>query len=369
MAQSKEKYNVLIAPLDWGLGHATRCIPIINELLQLNCTIIIAADGATASLLKAEFKNSSFIYLKGYQMSYSRNKKGFAFSIFKQVPKIINRIYSEQFWLKSIIKNYSIDGVISDNRFGLYTRKIPCIYLTHQLAVQTGNQFLGVMVQKIHYHFIKKYSQCWVPDFEKDGLAGKLSHPKKLPKNVLYIGPLSRFEKRDNLESVYDLFISISGPEPQRSIFEKLILSQLSNFNGKVLLLRGLPLSKEILIPPNNRVIIKNHLSAQELNTAIEQSKMFISRSGYTTIMDLVKLNKNAVLVPTPGQTEQEYLAQYLMEKGYFMAVEQSNFILENIISAYEKYPFKKYSYPGDQYKNVINEFVGSLKSANFASQ
>jgi uncharacterized protein (TIGR00661 family) len=361
--------KVLIAPLDWGLGHATRCVPIIKTLIELNCKIYIAADGATASLLKKEFKEQNFIYLKGYYINYSQKKEELVLSILRQIPKILGRIYNENRWLKKAIKTYSLDAVISDNRFGLFTKKIPCVYLTHQLAIQTGHILTNAIAQKIHYYFIKKYTQCWVPDALENGIAGKLSHPQKVPANVKYIGLLSRFEKLTFSEWVYDLCISISGPEPQRSIFEQLVLSQIKDFNGKVLIARGLPSSDEIMVPPNHQVTIVNHLLAHQLNTAIEQSKLFISRSGYTTIMDLIKLKKNAVLVPTPGQTEQEYLAKYLMEKKYFYTIDQADFSLKDILEEVSNFSFKKLDYSCDNYKNVINEFVGSLKSSNFASQ
>ncbi len=363
------KPKILIAPLNWGLGHATRCIPIINELLFQNCEVIIAAHGSVFSLLKKEFPSIAFLQIHDYRIKYSRNKKWLPFALLFQLPKIIFSVWREHSWLKKIVKDYEIDAVISDNRFGMYHISLPSIYITHQLLIKTGNSYTEKFAQRLHYHFIKKYNYCWVPDFMENGLAGKLSHPENIPGNVLYIGPLSRFRKQVDLTKVYDVLISISGPEPQRSFFEKIILMQINNSNKKILLVRGLPEEKEKLVTELKNVEIINHLQAQELSFAFQQSEIIICRSGYTTIMDLIKINKRAILVPTPGQTEQEYLSKYLMKKKYFYSVEQDKFSLSEDIDKATSFSPVNDEVCMDNYKKVINEFVQSLKSGNFATQ
>ena len=363
------KLRILVTPLDWGLGHATRCIPIINELIKLNCEVFIAADKETFCLLKKEFPTIVFLRLKGYEIKYSLNKRGFSFKMLLQFPKIFYAIRNENKWLKKIVKENNIDAVISDNRFGMHCKNVPCIYITHQLFIKTGKAFSEKIAQKIHNYFIRKYTSCWIPDFKENGLAGKLSHPEKIPSNVIYIGPLSRFDKLPDVEKIYDLLISISGPEPQRTIFENIILSQLKNYSGKALVIRGLPDEKGTLNPPNESIKIINHLPSHELNKAFEQTEMVISRSGYTTIMDLIKLKKSAILVPTAGQTEQEYLAKYLSEKKYFYSVEQQNFSLNTALNNVDDFPFIYLNRPSEEYKKTINEFVLSLKTGNFAPQ
>jgi uncharacterized protein (TIGR00661 family) len=348
--------RVLVAPLDWGLGHATRCIPIIYELLQQNCTVIIAADNAIEILLKKEFPLLTFIKLRGYNIQYSRKKSRLPLKIFLQIPSIISTIYYEHRWLKKIIRQHNIDRVISDNRFGLYSKSAPSIYITHQLLIKTGNRFTEKIAQKIHFHFIEKFTQCWVPDFEgNNNLAGELSHPKRKPANVEYIGPLSRFEKTSP-EKKHDLLILLSGPEPQRSIFELLLLSQLQTFFGSVLLVRGFPGND--LINQQKNVTIKNHLSASELSSAIQQAKLVIARSGYTTIMDLVKLQQTAILVPTPGQTEQEYLAQYLAKQKIFCTVEQDKFVLKEVLKKAEELHFRIPLINMETYKKPIADLI-----------
>ena len=352
--------KVLVAPLEWGLGHATRCVPIINELLLQNCEVFIAAEGATFSLLKKEFPQITFLPLMGYRTKYSRKRFLLPLKILLQLPKIIFTIYKEHQWLKKILSDYKIDAVISDNRFGLYNSHIYSVYITHQLLIKTNNTITEKIAQKIHYYFIKKYNECWVPDFESNGLAGELSHPKRMLRNIKYLGGISRF-KTNLLEKKYDILIMISGPEPQRTIFENKILDDLKTYAGKVLFIRGLPDNKNELNYNNISVEIKNHLSAEELNQAILQSEILISRCGYTTVMDLVKLKKKAILIPTPGQTEQEYLADYLMKRKMFYTIEQKDFSLKDALEATTSFPFNIPEYDMEQYKKVIDQFVPSL--------
>ena len=365
---SKNK-TILIAPLDWGLGHATRCIPVIRQLLSQGFQVIIAADGKVQKLLQHEFPGLTIIHLSGYKILYSRNQYWLPLKIILQVPSILIRIYKEHQWLKKIIKQYSISAVISDNRFGLYHSSVPSVYITHQLLIKSGNSFTEKIIQKIQYWFIKKYTQCWVPDFEGPvNIAGELSHPAIVPPNVRYIGAVSRFEKKPGIEKLYDLMVIISGPEPQRSIFEKLLFEQLRHYKGNVLLVRGLPeivqtdmKNNSLYCNQNKNIVIKNHLDAAALNIAMQQSELVICRSGYTTIMDLLKLQQKAILVPTPGQTEQEYLAKYLLQQNIFYAVLQQSFLLhdavENANNLSSSIPFLNM----ENYKTCINQFAQSL--------
>lgn len=350
----------MITPLDWGLGHATRCIPVINELMRNECEVFIAAEGGALALLKQEFPGLHFLPLMGYRMKYSRKKHFLPWKILAQFPKLAFTIFKEHKWLKKIVKEYEIDAVISDNRFGMYHNTIPSVYITHQLRIKTGNRFTEGIARRIHYFFINKYKECWVPDFKVNGLAGELSHPKKLPKKIKYLGALSRFEVND-VEKKYALLVSLSGPEPQRTIFEEKVLNDLKTFTGKVLFIRGLPGRSNELKYENPMVEIKNHLSSKDLNEAILQSGMIISRCGYTTIMDLVKLKKTAILVPTAGQTEQEYLARRLMKRGIFYTTNQNDFALEDVLRQADMFSGSAPEYNMDQYKNVIKQFVQSI--------
>ena len=364
--KSSNKKRILVVPLDWGLGHATRCIPLIRELQANGCEVIIAADHRVRSLLQHEFQQLTFIPLPGYQVNYSRSRGWLPLVILLQVPKILFHIYREHNWLKKVEKEFSLDAVFADNRFGLFHKQIPCIYITHQLLIKTGNAVSERIAMKIHYRFINKYTACWVPDFEgRENIAGELSHPGLLPPHVNYIGGLSRFSQK-MVEKKYNLLIVISGPEPQRTIFEKILIKQLQHYRGTVMFVRGLPGMKEdqdlrMLMPAQN-IHIKNHLTAFDLNEAILQADCVISRSGYTTIMDLLKLNKKAILVPTPGQTEQEYLARHLMDRHYFYAVNQEDFVLDTVLQSANNFHFATPSFDMELYKSKVQQFVQELQ-------
>jgi uncharacterized protein (TIGR00661 family) len=363
-----KKNNILVVPLDWGLGHATRCIPIIHSLLENNCQVYIAAEKSTRSLLENEFPQCKFLPLKGYRIRYSRQKFWLPIKMALQLPRILLRSFQEHRWLKKTVNQFSIHAVIADNRFGLFHSTIPSIYITHQLLIKTGDRFSEKILQKIHGWIIKKYTHCWVPDFEgKENIAGELSHPSMVPKNIQYVGCLSRFSLITDSVKKYDLLLLLSGPEPQRTIFEKLLLSQLKNFDGKVMLVRGLPQdfenekNKRQDATTSSLLTIENHLTAAQLNEAIQQSDLVICRSGYTTIMDLIKVRKKAILVPTPGQTEQLYLAHHLMNNNIFYSAAQHNFNLSHSLKVAADFNFEIPNFDMDQYKKRVNQFVQSV--------
>lgn len=355
--------RVLVAPLDWGLGHATRCIPIIYSLLNNGATVFLAADGPIKNLLEKELPQVVILPLPGYKMQYSRRAGWLPFKLLLQFPKLLFAVYNENRWLKKACKTYRFDGIISDNRPGLYHKSVPCVYITHQLTIKTGNRFTEWLAQKIHYFFINKYSQCWVPDNENENiLAGDLSHPKLRPATpVNYIGPLSRFEKKET-DKKYSLLVLLSGPEPQRTIFEEMLIKQLAQFNKKVLLVRGLPGKNDSLPAKANTLEIHNHLDAAALNNAILQSELVLCRSGYTTIMDLVALQQKAVLVPTPGQTEQEYLGDYLSGKQIFYCLPQHEFLLEKALDNANHFQFSHINAGQILYKKATGDFIKLLK-------
>lgn len=359
-----KKSRVLLVPLDWGLGHATRCIPLIKELQQLNCEVFIGAEKSVKSLLQHEFQQLIFIELPGYRVRYAKTGYWLPLKMIVQIPGILLHIIQEHYWLKKVKKNFKIDAIISDNRFGLYDKAIPSVYITHQLLIKTGNHFTEKIAQKIHYWFIKKFTHCWIPDFEhQPNIAGELSYSKNIPGNASFIGCLSRFEKIPSSIKKEGILVLLSGPEPQRSIFENIMLGQVASYTGKVLLVRGLPGAdeKQINSGMDDHVTIKNHLPAAQLNEAINGAEWVICRSGYTTIMDLVKLGQKAILVPTPGQTEQEYLADYLMKEKFFFSIKQELFVLKDAIQKANQVNFSIPSFNMNRYKDEVKHFVESI--------
>ncbi len=349
--------KVLIAPLDWGLGHATRCIPLVKAFLNLGWEVMIATDGAGEHLLQQEFPQLAFLKLKGYNVEYSTTKWALPFKIAAQVPKILAAIKNEHAWLQQVVEQYNINLVISDNRYGLYTEKVPSIFITHQLQIKAPYRWMEKKIQQLNYKYISRYTECWVPDAEENALAGELSHPEELhPFPIKYIGPLSRFKKQMAALRYKYAFV-ISGPEPQRTLLEKSILKDLDKIKDDVLIVRGKPGSNEtISLPPNVTVI--NHLNGEALEKALNSAEYIISRAGYTTVMEIAALQKQAILIPTPGQTEQEYLGSYLMEKGLAYSTAQSNFNLIQTLEAASFFPFKPFTVAPNMLEDVLNEFI-----------
>lgn len=361
LEESSFKPRILLAPLDWGLGHATRSILLINSLLELNCTVLLAAEGPTRALLEKEFPNLFFLDLKGYNITYSRNKWTLPFSIGAQIPKILTAIDDEHIWLEQVVKDYMIDAVISDNRYGLYHPDIPSIFITHQLLIKTGlGKFADGLLQQLNYDYVNRFTECWIPDQEDDyNLGGELSHPDEKPSvPVHYIGPLSRFngQQPDSVEEK-QLLILISGPEPQRTILEELLLEQLSDYSGPVVFVRGLPGNTDQLNTSAN-MEVHGHLSAKELKQKFDQAHLVISRCGYSTVMDLAALKKKSILIPTPGQTEQEYLATHLMQRNLALCIDQDKFKLKHALSLAASY---NYSFPNLDSSNQLNKAIENL--------
>jgi uncharacterized protein (TIGR00661 family) len=358
------KFNstILVAPLDWGLGHATRCIPLINYLLSLNCKVIIAASNGQEKLLKQEFPHLKFVNLSGYKIQYSKEERFFTLKILLQLPKIFRAVQAEKKWLNEFASKNKINAVISDNRFGLHHPAVVCVFITHQLTVKAPFALAEKIIQFFNYRFINKFNQCWVPDYNSQpNIAGALSHPKNLPAiPVKYLGGISRFEGGEYPAKEYELLIVISGPEPQRTVFEKKMMAELQSFEGKVLFVRGLPGSEQAL-PPSESITFKNHFSASEMEDAFAKSEYVISRTGYTTVMDICKLQKKAILVPTPGQTEQEYLAKHLTQQGWCLTFKQDNFNLKEALQKASTFPFSIPHMQMDEYKKVLLNFVNIL--------
>ncbi len=324
----KNYKNILVAPLNWGLGHATRCIPVINALIENGFNPILASDGGALNLLKKEFPNLTALELPSYNIEYAKNGKNFKWKIIKNSPKTINAIFAEKRLIKKWISEYNISGIISDNRLGAYNKKIPSVFITHQIRVLTGNT--SWLSTAIHKNVIKKFSQCWVPDFEfEPSLTGKLGHLDDSNLKVNHIGPLSRLEKKE-LPSKYDLMIILSGPEPQRTMIEEILINETQKFNGNILFVKGKIEATQEVVQLKN-VTFYNYMNSADIEIAFNESDLILCRSGYTTIMDLAKLNKKAFFIPTPGQYEQEYLAKKLKKELLYDYCEQNDFKIEKL--------------------------------------
>ena len=330
--------RILICPLDWGLGHATRCIPIIHLLLKKNTEVVIAADAGPLALLKQEFPQLTFVQLKGYNIQYPKSGS-MKLKMLLSIPKIVNGIKEEHTQLDKIIDEHKIDIVISDNRYGCWSKKVKSIFITHQLMIKApiGESILHKKVLT----YIANYDECWVPDTEgENNLSGDLAHHYPLPKNTYFVGALSRFDFSVSPESYRDemttIVAIISGPEPQRSVFEKLVIEQLLPTNIKALVVCGKASEPKTETIKNIKIV--SHLNSDEMQNAILNSEIILSRSGYSTIMDLAYLGKKAIFIPTPGQTEQEYLAERFLKKGIAFSQTQASFDLKIALAKSKNY-------------------------------
>ncbi len=370
--QDPGPFRILVAPLDWGLGHATRCIPLIRYFQQRGCEVWIAAEGKTQHLLQQEFPQLTYLHLKGYKIRYGSSRAALVGQITRSIPRILQTIRYENHWLREVVSRFHIGAVVSDNRFGLYSRSVPCVYITHQLAIKAPGP-IQPFLQKIHYSYIRRFNACWVPDYaDSPYLSGELGHPKVLPPvPVHYLGPLSRLEKKSRPIHHSLLFI-LSGPEPQRTLFEDQILRQLEGSDRTALLVRGLPgggAQGDAInrLQEAGRLVVYDHLPAAPLAELIASSEWIISRAGYTTVMDLALLQKKSILVPTPGQTEQEYLGRYLHGQGICYTVSQSGFSLEDALYKASAFP---YHFPTpretEDYAAVAGKWLDSIRSSFF---
>lgn len=325
-----------MSPLNWGIGHAARLVPIANYLHQQGAEVYVCASGAALNLMKLECYYAKFLDDVPFEISYGKNKTSNILKLIWQLPKMWMQIYHEHQLLIKIVSKYNIDTVISDNRYGFYHHTIPCIFITHQLNIKAP--FGGWFVNLINHYFIKKFKACWVPDFEQNdkALAGELSRNHHL-KNVNYIGSLSRgSEAKNTYDKNAPILYLLSGIEPQRSLLEKLIIEHHHSNPHQAILIRGTNQSAEIIKPKNN-LIVYDICDAKQLQSLVSACKYVVCRSGYSSIMDLIQWQKNAVLVPTPGQAEQEYLAKYLSQKKWFYTINQNEFLQfkEDAMQAY----------------------------------
>ena len=319
--------KILVAPLNWGLGHASRCVPLVQRLLGEGHEVILGGDGESLTLLRKHFPKLRYVHLAPLNLRYSAGHRQ-VWAMIKAIPQIFFWALKDHAMLKAVLREEPIDQVISDNRFGLYNEKTECIYMTHQLHIMLprGWKWAEHIALRIHARIYRRYNKVWVPDYEdKDKcLAGELSHPNHLPFGHLpctieYIGPLSRFTNHQSpiTNNHYDVVAVLSGLEPHRTMLEKEILARYSGGTEKVLIVQGL------MHRPNTRitrgvVTIVPYMSDTELVEALCGAKHIIARSGYSTIMDLYVLGlfDKAELIPTPGQPEQAYLAAYISQKN-----------------------------------------------------
>ncbi|HJX70467.1 MAG TPA: glycosyltransferase [Bacteroidales bacterium] len=343
MSQDKMCPRVLVAPLDWGLGHATRCIPVINELIHAGFEVMLGTSGKSGTYLKDFFPELQCIDLPFLKIRYGtyHSFPWYNFQLF-QFPFITIR---EHFFLRRLSCKLHLDLIISDNRYGLYHQDIYSVIITHQLFIRLP-AFLRLfqkMLWKITGFMLSRFDECWIPDLPDSAgsLSNELSHGKMTLKNYRYVGLLSRYAEGGSVkflqhDKTFDLLVILSGPEPQRTIFENVIMNQTSDLNIKSIIFRGLPSAAGGFQVKDNITLI-DYPDDEDFITYARQAEKIICRSGYSTIMDLISLKLRALLVPTPGQTEQIYLARHLAAKNLFLHMPQKEFNMRDALSLLEK--------------------------------
>lgn len=314
--------KVLLAVLDWGLGHAARSLPIADELQRQGAVPVFASAGRAAALLKAERPDLMHLPLPAYGVSYQPGSM--AVNMARQAPKLARAAWHEQQQLQAYIEAAGIKAVISDNRFGCFSRRVPTVFLTHQLNLRIPNRWASVLGNGLNRWFARQYGHCWVPDAAGEGsLSGALSQPTPDGLPVRFIGPLSRFsgQPAQKPQNSIDLLVALSGPEPARSHLERELLPQLKAIPGRHVLVQGI--TERYAQREESGVAIHSFMGGKALHSALSAAAVVVGRPGYSSLMDWAALGKRALLIPTPGQTEQEYLGQRLAAQGRAALQEQ----------------------------------------------
>ena len=332
---------ILVGALDWGLGHATRVVPVIHKLLNEGHHVIIGASHRQAMIYNEHFPAVQMEELPAVSPTFRKGQNQVA-SILFFLPRFLISIKKDKLIARKLVAKYKPDQIISDNRYGFRNKDTHNIIISHQVNLQVPKRvkIFRKFIQASIHRFLNRFDECYIPDFEdEDNLSGILSHSlPKLNCKITYTGLLSRLQivqEDETTKKFPQLLVIISGPEQQRTFFENIIRQELVK-TGNVpdyVVVRGLPGQDST---GNEHWL--NHANASTLKAFIRNAKYIVCRSGYSTIMDLAVMGKTAMLVPTPGQTEQEYLAGYLQDKGKFLYSEQKHFNLRECLARLDNF-------------------------------
>ena len=316
--------KILVAPLNWGLGHATRCIPIIRHYLEQGDEVVLGGDGESLRLLQRTFPALRCIDFPSLELRYTTNAQQRGFYL-RAIWALMRFTIADHYYLRQALAIEHFDRIISDNRFGCFSRDVRSVYITHQLypVLPKRLRLLQPLARAVHACIYKRYAEVWVPDYAdpSHNLSGELSHGGRFDRRAKYIGPLSRFTPLHLTPytlhpTPYTHLALLSGLEPQRSIFEKELIERFAHSEENLLLVRGKVSAPKTMLQKGNITIIPS-ISDDDLVSAAQHANKIIARSGYSTIMDLEALGvlDKAEFHPTPGQSEQEYLAEWLKKR------------------------------------------------------
>ena len=320
--------------LNWGLGHASRSLPLIRKYLELGYEVISASDGEALYMLRKELPGQKVLQLPGYGIHYS--SRYMPFNMLRYGPGMLKAMKTEHELTQAIVKRENIDCIISDNRYGCYSEDVPSALITHQLQVFTGQKLLDIYIRRQIRGWCRKFSEIWIPDqAPPDNITGELSGVDTAPVPKYYLGIISELTCKPS-PNAYDAIAVISGPEPQRTNFEELVIKQLSALSGKYAVVCGRPGTDETIREENNLTIIP-YMTRAQLSGLLDKTEIVIARSGYTTLMDLANTGHKAILCPTPGQYEQIYLADRLATLNQCIYKRQENINLSQALIDVQK--------------------------------
>lgn len=353
--------KILYTVLDWGLGHATRSKPVISHLIAEGHHLILAGNGRSLLILKQSFPEIEIIEVPGIRFTYPAHALMWM-HMAVQIPDIVKSINQEHAAFHKIIREKKPDMIISDHRYGAFDKEIPSFFIGHQLRLQLPKpfHFFEDAIWKQHLKYLRAFDEIWIPDVEDEhNLSGELAHHPAIKQalNIKYLGNLSSVHRTSDRPQRYEIAAIISGPEPQRSLFEKKITDVVQRIQSETIIVRGLPGSDSQR--KSGKLTVVDYMSSSEISALLESVPILICRPGYSTIMDLSALQKNAIVIPTPGQTEQEYLAEYHSLKKHVVSSTQKDFKIEKLIKEV-KYCLPFPVIDTQRYKNVLNEVVAS---------
>jgi len=337
--------EIIYGVCSWGLGHATRSLPVIRKLLSENHTVTVISHGRSLEVLKKELgKETHFVDIPDYPMLLSENTRQFLAKSMMYWPVFIKRIENGLAELQKILDKKHYDCIISDARYDMYSKKIPSFFISHQMRIMNPLQIkmFERAMERFNLFFFKRYVGVMVPDYKENNLSGDLSHNlKRIDENSIhYIGVLSDFSKRQINKDI-DYLISISGPEPQRSMLEEKLLTQAEELEGNVVITLGK--AEKYSITKKNHLTTYSFVTKDLREELLNKAKLVVSRSGYSTLMDVAVIGTKALFIPTPGQIEQEYLSQYHNQLGTFYSVPQDTVQLKSDVTiAQEKTGFTR---------------------------
>jgi len=321
---------VLYAVLNWGLGHATRSVPIIESLLHFGAEVEITSSGLALSYLKKRFPSLTFHSLPDREVLYSKN--GARSGLIKRAL-IQSSINSEQnLFVTGLVRERGFTHIVSDNVYGAYLPDIPSALISHQLSLKVpfGESLINAKLAT----WINRFSEVWIPDGPNHLVSGDLASSQKVTIPKKHLGVPSRFMKDNIVEKKYRIGVLLGGPEPQRSILEEDLLKLLKSVEGKKILFRGSEITDDLL---DDSLEITALGDGQEMASKLAACELVIGRSGYSTICDLMVIGSKALLIPTPGQSEQEYLAGRMRIQPQFSTCSQEKLDLERIKRALNK--------------------------------